>query len=254
MIPPAATRVRTAAKAALVAAAVGVVLVVGPVAFGFEFGILSATFAMLVLTMAVFWVVQRWTPKPDAPKTEQLLAVHHHTGNALQMMSSIMSMKRRLVATDAEREILSRMQERVRSLADIQDAVFRTDLSQTVALADVLPEVIDRMEMVDGRAVELDLETMELPADQAVATSLFVTEVLRVLAGGDHRRACRVIARAEGERCTITVQVNGAGVPVTSVPKRLDLIDVYAEQLDGEIDRHGGPQALILSLGFRRKA
>lgn len=111
-----------------------------------------------------------------------LREVHHRTKNNLQLISSIMSMQLRRVATDEAKEIIRGLQDRVLALATIHKGLYQTSGLASIKLDELLRDIVRQMQGLTPYARTTDIKITSDPVtllpDQAVPLSLLVTEAL----------------------------------------------------------------------------
>ncbi|RDD66685.1 sensor histidine kinase [Thalassococcus profundi] len=182
-------------------------------------------------------------------KTILLKEVHHRVKNNLQLISSIMNMQIRQSDETETRQVLRRLQDRIRSLATIHRNLYLTEDLGHVDAGRLLDDLIRQMALAgdDGEGettVDLDLEHIEVYPDQAVPLSLLTAEALTNAStymapdgSGRQRLAVRFRKLAEREaEIVIENTCGGESDPTHGEPGLGNrLIRAFATQLGGEL-------------------
>ena len=183
-----------------------------------------------------------------------LKEVHHRVKNNLQVLSSIMSMKRRTAKADETIDVLLRLQDRILTLAAIHRNLYQSEDVARVDAAKLVREVAALHGIEEGgrnseTRVELDLAPLTLLPAQAVPLSLFLADALsnaatHVRDAEDKRIAIRLVHAGEGEARIEIENTRGPGAPPRPRPGRgigARLIAAFVDQLGGtlEVDTSG---------------
>ncbi|KMK67616.1 sensor histidine kinase [Puniceibacterium sp. IMCC21224] len=184
-------------------------------------------------------------------KTILLKEVHHRVKNNLQLISSIMNMQIRQSHMPETREVLLKLQERIRSLATIHRNLYQTEDLGHVNAGQLLGELIRQMAIVSEHPrsrvkLETNLDDIELYPDQAVPLSLLTAEALTnvgkyLVTGPDGAAHVRVNFRRTDERRAVIEISNSCrenAAPsdeVSGLGHRL--IRAFATQLGGELEQ-----------------
>ncbi len=110
-----------------------------------------------------------------------LKEVHHRVKNNLQLISSIMNMQLRKTTNSETRQILSRLQDRVQSLATVHRKLYQTEnldkLDAGYLVRDLVTQTARLGTTPDQRIdLQFDIDAIVMFPDQAVPLSLFLTE------------------------------------------------------------------------------
>lgn len=170
--------------------------------------------------------------------------VHHRVKNNLQLIASIMNMHIRTAKEAETKTVLSRVQDRVLSLATIHRDLYQSHEGGRVNTGDLVKEIVQKsLEMgiaVDTETeVNTDIDPVLLYPDQAVPLSLLVAEAMTNAMkhiGTKQSDAPYVSAtlKQEGSHCTLTI-VNSIGTYEAQDSTGLgeQLINAFAIQLGG---------------------
>lgn len=184
-------------------------------------------------------------------KTALLLEVHHRVKNNLQVIASLLRLEAGREAQSDAKSVLTDMQGRVRSMALLHEALYRTGTFASVDLGNYLRELMIQMfkALVDRRdsvQLRLDLDPVRVSMDQALPCGLLVNELIsNCLKHGfpDGRSGeVRVELRAldGGRQIRLQVSDTGVGLPADFESRRgnslgLQLVDDLTRQLGGTL-------------------
>ncbi len=150
-----------------------------------------------------------------------LKEVHHRVKNNLQLISSIMNMHLRKTTNPEIKQILSRLQDRVQSLATVHRRLYQTEdlgeLDVTQLVRDLVHQTARFSRRPDNDVdLSFDLRPVVMYPDQAVPLSLFVTEAAI--------NAFKYVSAPEGERPWVKVKFHddGEGHAVFEISNSLD--------------------------------
>ncbi|EAR52495.1 periplasmic sensor signal transduction histidine kinase [Oceanicola granulosus HTCC2516] len=167
-----------------------------------------------------------------------LKEIHHRVKNNLQLLSSITSMKRRKVQSDEARTVLSRLQDRILSLAAIHRNLYQSEDMSAVNAGQLIHDITTQQGIGRGGGkLDLDIDEVFLVPPQAVPFSLMLAETLSY-------------GRPEEGEVIVSLKWQGEGVRLTVVSpppgqeefEELGLIgdhfiDALADQLGGRPER-----------------
>lgn len=190
-----------------------------------------------------------------------LKEVHHRVKNNLQLISSIINMQVRQVASPEAVAALRQFQDRVTSLASVHRALYQepslTHIRFDVLLDDLVAQV-NSVGTADQKSVkiELDLDPVTLLPDQTSPLAMVTTEALSNAfkyggpgPDGVFRLKLRLKELSENDKTRVRLSIENTVDPATrteagtGLGKRLIL--AFTSQLEGELtqvdedDRHG---------------
>ena len=122
--------------------------------------------------------------KLEAALQAQRLLTHevdHRVRNSLQMISSLINMQERHIVDPAIRLSLSSMLERVETLSAVHRRLYQSGDLTRFDLAEFARELSTELLSAADRAdirLELDLEPVQIPAEQAAPIALMVNELI----------------------------------------------------------------------------
>ncbi|MCX7566581.1 sensor histidine kinase [Sulfitobacter sp. F26169L] len=191
-----------------------------------------------------------------------LKEVHHRVKNNLQLISSIMNMQIRQAPTEANRQVLKRLQDRILSLATVHKSLYQDNEMTRVDAAVLLREIVSRnlavgMSPNAGIDVSEDYDCIFIGPDDAAPLSLLVSEAvtnaLKYLPQrrADHPKISVSLRQAEPERAVLRISnTTGTATPESGTGLGSKLIQAFARQLNGTLEiSEGGPE-YILELSF----
>ncbi|WP_435258551.1 sensor histidine kinase [Thioclava sp. FR2] len=202
-----------------------------------------------------------------------LREVHHRVKNNLQLIASILNMQLRTARSPEARQAMKSVQERVLSLATIHRELYQTTGLTDIRADELLPRIIQHIMKIGASPerpydLEMQIEDIRLTPDQAVPLALFVTEGMTNVVKYSWR-----MGRAEAKiSVNLTRQDDGQvhlsmsnstcpqdkssglgrmiGVSDDSDGFGSKLLDAFAQQLEGEIEKEQEGDAYRLSLTF----
>lgn len=221
-----------------------------------------------------------------AEKETLLREVHHRVKNNLQLITSILNIQMRQASDVRARRILSRVQDRVMSLASVHRALYAGARLQEARadhlLRDIMASVVDHAPpLPEGVELSMAFEPVVLDPDQVVPLALLATEAMTNAVKNvrrDGAGACRIRVglRAAGTRQVVFVMENTCAPVATPPPESAPegsgagrddgppgetdpgaglgsrLIASFAAQLGGAVEIDETPQVYRLKVRFDR--
>ena len=190
-------------------------------------------------------------------KTILLKEVHHRVKNNLQVVISLLHLQEDRGQDRPAREVLADTQNRVRSMALLHEALYRSERLSHVNLAGYVERLcthLFRSSGADSRRVRLVIrvEPVELDLDQAIPCGLIINELMAnsLKHGFPNGREGRITVdlSAQAGRVTLRVSDSGAGYPPGQnfdqpATLGLQLVASLARQLGGRAEFPPGPGA-----------
>lgn len=195
-----------------------------------------------------------------------LREIHHRVKNNLQIISSLINLRARAIATPAAREALHEARTRVTALALVYRFLYEHNELDVVDLDLLVRELSDLLGETagpgDGR-IELKVaaEAVQIATARAISVALWLTEAATNALGHafpDQRRGTVTITlrHAADDQVELVVEDDGIGIPpeLTRADQAhgggtlgLTLITMLAKQVGGEaqIESHGGTRAAL---------
>jgi PAS domain S-box-containing protein len=191
-------------------------------------------------------------------KEALLKEIHHRVKNNLQVITSLLSLQSDAVADQNVREMFDEACNRVRSIGDIHELLYRSPDLAHVDFNTYLRELSHHLlsfYRVDPNRIRLNISSnVRLPLSQAIPCGLIVNELLtNSLKHGfpePESGDIRMSLNCEEHRCVLEVTDNGVGFPKQFEPEQasslgLQLVSVLARQLGGELRLNTTPGAQV---------
>ena len=184
----------------------------------------------------------------------------HRVKNSLQSIAAMVMIEARSHKSGEGKAALERVSRRIDALGQLYAKLSKSDTVESVDAAIYLDELCrDLIASVDresGRAIALktDIESVLLPTDRAIPIGLIVNELVtnavKYAFPGESRGTVMVALKQLPGQLRLTVADDGTGVD----PKRADsglggrLVEGFALQLGGEVERESGSQGTTVRL------
>lgn len=185
----------------------------------------------------------------DALREKNVLIkeVHHRVKNNLQLISSIMNMKIRTARHEETKSVLSRLQDRVLSLAMIHRDLYQSQNGGMVDVGKLVSDVVQNtfeVAISSNAAADLqtDIDHVMLFPDQAVPLSLLtaegMTNAMKYLGASSAQKPwINVSLKQDGKQCVlILANAVGSITNAESTGLGAQLINAFAIQLGAKID------------------
>lgn len=225
-----------------------------------ELAELGESFSRMIATISQDEVIQSAALRE---KNVLLREVYHRVKNNLQLILSIISMQSRNAITPEAKSELTRLQNRVMSIATIHQLLY-TVPELRAARADGLLDEIARNLVAAGTTnedvtLDIAIESVKLTPDQAVPLSLYLSEAItnalkHALAGRENGRIA-VSLKRDGAAAVLRI-----GNTIAPLPEGFDapasgglgsrLMSAFTHQLNGEEERTGSDDEYMVSLTF----
>ncbi len=184
----------------------------------------------------------------------------HRIKNSLQIIASMVSIEARNHKSGEGKAALERVSHRIAALGRLYSILGETNSIEEVDAATYLEalcrDLIEAVQKENGISIALktDIESEPLPADRAIPLGLIVNELVTnavKYAFPTETRGTVVVTlkRIPGE-LRLTVSDDGKGVD----PRRTDsgvgdrLVEIFARQLGGQVERESGNKGTIVCL------
>ena len=156
-----------------------------------------------------------------AEKEMLLREVHHRVKNNMQVISSLLDIKKRAVKSPEVRTVLDELDTQVGSMAVVHELLYQADSVSRIRLSEYVPRLTRMIchsfgPRAAGIRLELALEPVELGIDQAIPCALALNELISNVckhAYPDQRKGLlHISASLRGEMLEITVADDGVGM------------------------------------------
>ncbi len=197
-------------------------------------------------------------------KEAMLREIHHRVKNNLQIVSHLLGMQADNAGSSEAEAALRDSERRIATMAMIHEQLYGTDDLLTVELADhalqLSESLLASMAESPGITCRLDLTPVHLTIHQAIPCALILNELLTnafKYAYPEGVGEITVHLSCIDNQVTLSVSDKGVGLPSSVDPKKpktlgLEIVQVLAEQLDGELVVGRSPGASFL-LHFERQ-
>jgi len=180
-------------------------------------------------------------------KETLLREVYHRVKNNLQVIQSLLNLKRRSVTDQVARDALAETAERVRSMALVHEKLYQSNQLSEIDLAEYLADLLEQVKDALGarsRGITVTLEAGPVKADlnTAVPFGLIVTELLSNAVKhafvGRSSGHIQVRLKRAGAGAVLEVMDDGVGFapgidPLQTDSLGLKLVTSLATQIDG---------------------
>ncbi|MDE1570515.1 sensor histidine kinase [Aquabacter sp. P-9] len=193
-----------------------------------------------------------------AEKTALVREIHHRIKNSLQIVVSLMSLYGSGLANDKDRRRFDQLRTRVNTLAVVHRVLYEANEGSEVRSRELLRELGSLLEVALDRnvLVLVEADDVALPTDYAVPLALLLTEIMMVVAAGEHSGQGRVVVTCAQEGNDICLRLDisravGDALNETHAP----LAHGFARQLGGAIStrEEGGHSLAELRFKVRPK-
>jgi chemotaxis protein methyltransferase CheR len=184
----------------------------------------------------------------------------HRVKNSLQIISSIINLEARHQKSGEGREALERVSNRIAALGQLYAKLATAQSIEVVDAATYLDALCrDLITSVQGDArrsitLKTDIESEPLPPDRAISLGLIVNELVtnavKYAFPPEKSGTIKVTLKRVAAQIHLTVADDGKGLD----PLRADsgvggrLVEVFAQQLGGQVERESGSNGTIVRL------
>ena len=184
----------------------------------------------------------------------------HRIKNSLQIIASMVSIEARNHKSGQGKAALERVSHRIAALGRLYSILGETNTVEEVDAATYLEalcrDLIESVQKENGISIALktDIESELLPADRAIPLGLIVNELVtnavKYAFPTETRGTVAVTLKRIPGELRLTVSDDGKGVD----PRRTDsgvggrLVDIFARQLGGQVERESGNKGTIVCL------
>lgn len=187
-----------------------------------------------------------------------LAEVHHRVRNNLQLMSSLLNLQHQRAETQAERDSLRVVQERIQALALVHRGLYETGGLHRLELPSLVPEIVRFVQHGRNSAAQaikfgFDIGEIAIDANKAVPLALLVTEAvsdaLDRAARGKGRGSITIRIAEDAEGCDIVIAMEGSSEAIhawTGMTRLL--VEAFAQQLKGmaTFSAHGASGQIVV--------
>jgi PAS domain S-box-containing protein len=184
----------------------------------------------------------------------------HRVKNSLQSIAAMVMIEARSHKSREGKAALERVSHRIDALGQLYSKLSKSDTVESVDVAtyldDLCRDLIASVDREGGRAIVLksDIESVLLPTDRAIPIALIVNELVtnavKYAFPGESSGTVMVALKRVPGGLRLTVADDGNGVD----PQRTDsglggrLVESFAQQLGGQVERESGGKGTIVCL------
>ena len=188
-------------------------------------------------------------------KEALLKEVHHRVKNNLQVITSLLRLESGRSSQPDIKAVLGDMQGRIRSMASLHEALYRSGIFATVNLNSYIEQLASqsfRAMLTDANSIQLrlDLDPVTVSMDQATPCGLLINELISncLKHGFPNERKGEVsitLKQLDDGQCCLCVSDTGVGLPADFEATRgnslgLQLVASLATQLGGVLEIKSG--------------
>ena len=184
----------------------------------------------------------------------------HRVKNSLQSIAAVVMIEARSHNSGEGKAALQRVSHRIDALGQLYSKLSKSDTVEAVDAAayldDLCRDLITSVDREGDRAIMLktDIESVLLPTDRAIPIGLIVNELVtnavKYAFPGESSGTVMVVLKREPGELRLTVADDSKRVD----PRRADsglrgrLVEGFAQQLDGRVERESGSQGTTVRL------
>jgi chemotaxis protein methyltransferase CheR len=183
----------------------------------------------------------------------------HRVKNSLQSMASMVKIEGHGQESREAKAALERVSDRIGALGLLYAKLSNSDTAEAVSAAtyleDLCRDLVASAQSEGARFVlKTDIENELLPTDQAIAIGLIlnelVTNVLKYAFPSETKGTVIVTLKRTAGELRLTVADNGSGIDKKRVDSGLGgrLVEGFAQQLGGKVERESGDHGTIVHL------
>lgn len=188
--------------------------------------------------------------------------VNHRAKNSLQQVASMLRLQSISLPQGQAREVIEDARSRVMAIGMVHERLYGSDFTGLIDMQDYLQALCAEMQTAAGGecTIALDGDPVRLPLARAVPLALLLNELLtnaiKHARRPDGGCAIRVsFGRADPEKLKLVVQDDGPGLPPGFEPGKgtglgMRLIQIFAQQLEGDLEIAAGDGGACFSLAF----
>jgi chemotaxis protein methyltransferase CheR len=184
----------------------------------------------------------------------------HRVKNSLQSIASMVMIEARSQKSGEGKAALERVSHRIDALGQLYSKLSKSDTVEAVDAAtylhDLCRDLIASVHKEGGTSIVLktDIDSELLPTDQAISMGLIVNELvtnaLKYAFPSETKGTVMVTLKRVPGALRLTVADNGKGIDITRADSGLGgrLVEGFAQQLGGQIERESGSQGTTVHL------
>jgi two-component system, sensor histidine kinase PdtaS len=187
-----------------------------------------------------------------------LAEMQHRVKNYFQMILSMVTLERPKLSTQAGRDILAKIAERILAVSLANDQLAPNRSEQTIAMPTYLRAIcVGFASQRDSVSVQVKADDMALPSERAIPVGLIVNELVTnslKYAFEDQNSGSIMVelsAGPGGGRATLAVSDDGRGIPESAkAGTGTRLLQSLVRQIGGEMDQTSSAEGTKTTIIF----
>ena len=231
----------------------------------FLFSIIISFFSTIAFMLVVIndYIKQEELIKKMLKEKEVLLAeVFHRVKNNLNIVTSLLNLKKNSTESVEVQEALEECRSRVFSMALVHQNIFNNHevgLNFKTYIENLVSEIANSLGMNQQIDLALETEEISLNLSSAIPCGIILNEIItnsyKYALSENNRLQIQIIIKQKGEMISIEVSDNGPGISEEILAKDntlgLELIETLSEQLGGECS-FSNNNGLVFHLSFKQ--
>jgi len=186
-------------------------------------------------------------------RTVLLKEIHHRVKNNLAVISSLLSTQARSTGNADARRVLEESQQRVYSMSLIHEHLYKNERLDRIDFSTYIQQLLRGLNSIfmlepSRILVEMKVDSVELPVEQAVPCGLILNELLSnalkyAFPDGRNGKIAVLFHESSQGSLELVIEDDGIGLPADVVFKGstgslgLQIVEVLVKQLDGTFER-----------------
>jgi two-component sensor histidine kinase len=186
----------------------------------FPFGLLIFVGAQAYVLSDRYRAVEANLRVALAEKEMLIREVHHRVKNSLQIVTSIVALQSHRSSDPAVIAAYASIRDRIRAISLVHEELYSLDSGDSIDIAGYAHDLASQLSGSFGSqsgGLELEAESLRLPADLCIDIGLVMTELVansfKYATGADGHVSIRVRIAIEGDRLLLAVSDDGPGFP-----------------------------------------
>jgi PAS domain S-box-containing protein len=188
-------------------------------------------------------------------KVRLLNELQHRVKNSLALISSMINLEVQIADSDEAMELARRIRDRVQSVSNLYDILYRVGETQTIRLDHYLHEIARSLTssyLAHSDRIVLEMNPVDIKSDVKIAAAIglilneIITNALKYAFPGNTRGKVEITMEDTGKKISITISDNGVGLPekinlAESKGLGMQIITMLTKQINGSLEITGNP-------------